>query len=106
MKIYVDIDETICNTDSRRDYSKSEPIKTNILAVNKLFEDGHEITYWSARGSGTGINWYDVTKAQFEKWGVKYHYLILGEKPLYDLLIDDKAINVNNIDEIQKYLND
>ena len=49
MKIYVDIDETICNTDSRRDYSKSEPIKTNILAVNKLFEDGHEITYWSAR---------------------------------------------------------
>tara|TARA_B100000131_G_scaffold312024_1_gene345620 strand:- start:510 stop:833 length:324 start_codon:yes stop_codon:yes gene_type:complete len=106
MKIFVDIDETICSNNSQRDYAKAKPIKTNILAVNKLFEDGHEITYWSARGSGTGIDWNDITKAQFKEWGVKYHFLILGKKPIYDLLIDDKAINTNNLDQIQKFIND
>ena len=61
---------------------------------------GNEITYWSARGSGTGVDWYNITKNQFKKWGVKYHFLILGEKPIYDLLIDDKALNISDIDRI------
>ena len=48
--------------------------------------------YWTARGSGTGIDWYDVTKKQLKSWGVKHHELRLG-KPVYDLFIDDKAMN-------------
>tara|TARA_B100000287_G_C20338345_1_gene664741 strand:- start:11 stop:328 length:318 start_codon:yes stop_codon:yes gene_type:complete len=100
MRIFVDIDETICTNDSDRDYSKAKPIRSNISKINKLFKKSHELTYWSARGSGTGIDWYSITKAQFKKWGVKYHYLILGEKPVDDLLIDDRAININALNDL------
>ena len=97
MKIFVDIDDTICTTNKDLDYSKAKPIERNIININKLFDMGHEITFWSARGSETGINWEDITRNQFKVWGVKYHKLILGEKPVFDLLIDDKAVNVNNL---------
>ena len=62
------------------------------------------MTYWSARGSCTGIDWYSVTRAQFKNWGVKYHHLILGDKPVYDLLFDDKALNVNNLDSLNIFI--
>ena len=60
---------------------------------------GHKITFWSARGSETGIDWEDITKKQFKVWGVKYHKLILGEKPVFDLLIDDRAVNVRDLNQ-------
>ena len=104
MKIFIDIDETICTNLVTRDYSKAKPIKKNISIMNKLYEEGHEITYWSARGTLTGIDWYDITRDQFAKWEVKYHHLILGEKPVYDLLIDDKAINTDQIENASNYI--
>ena len=93
MKIYVDIDETICFYKKERDYNLALPIKENIRKINKLFKEGHEITYWTARGTVTGIDWHDVTKKQLDEWGCKYHYLSVGKKPAYDLLICDKAVN-------------
>lgn len=95
MIIYIDIDETICVTPSDRDYSKAMPIVENIEKANKLYDEGHEITYWTARGTKSGIDWTDVTKKQLEEWGAKHHELKLG-KPYYDLFIDDK--NINTVD--------
>jgi len=92
MVIYVDIDETICKTESDRDYSKSKAIKNRIEKVNSLYDEGHTIIYWTARGTVTGLDWREVTEKQFKKWGVKYHDLKFG-KPAYDLFIDDKNIN-------------
>ena len=51
----------------------------------------------TARGSGTGIDWYDVTKKQLDLWGCKYHELSVGEKPVYDLLICDKTKRIEEI---------
>lgn len=90
--IYVDIDETICISPEDRDYSKSIPIQKNIKKINNMYDNGDKIVYWTARGTGSGICWRDVTEAQFEDWGVKYHELHFG-KPIYDLFIDDKNIN-------------
>ena len=92
MIIYVDIDETICETPENRDYSKAVPIKKNIEKINKLFSEGHTIVYWTARGSVTGIDWREVTETQFQEWGVKCHE-IKFQKPSYDLFICDKAMN-------------
>ena len=92
MIIYIDIDETICETPSDRDYKKSKPIKERIEKINFLYEKGNEIIYWTARGTGSGINWRETTEKQFLEWGVKYHDLHFG-KPIYDLFIDDKNIN-------------
>lgn len=93
MRIYVDIDETICYYESERDYNLALPIKENIDEINRLFDKGNEITYWTARGTVTGIDWYDVTHQQLTSWGCKWHHLSVGEKPAYDLLICDKAVN-------------
>tara|TARA_Y100001937_G_C7087800_1_gene316166 strand:+ start:889 stop:1197 length:309 start_codon:yes stop_codon:yes gene_type:complete len=91
MLIYVDIDETICESPEDRDYTKAQPIKERIEKINKLFDQGNTIVYWTARGTMTGIDWYQVTQKQFDIWGVKYHDLKMG-KPAYDLFIDDKNI--------------
>ena len=92
MVIYVDIDETIANTPESRDYSLSQPIKENIQTINELYDEGHTIVYWTARGSCSGIDWGDITGIQLNMWGAKYHELKM-KKPHYDLFICDKAIN-------------
>ena len=92
MIIYVDIDETICISPENRDYTLADPIVNNIQKINKLYDEGNKIVYWTARGTGSGIDWRSVTENQFETWGVKYHELHFG-KPIYDLFIDDKNIN-------------
>ena len=104
MLIYVDIDETICETPSSRNYVDAIPIKENILKINELYDRGHSIYYWTARGTVTLKDWRQVTEDQFKEWGVKYHKLMFG-KPAFDLLIDDKALNsLNHFDEINDYI--
>jgi hypothetical protein len=92
MIIYVDIDETICISPPSRDYSLATPIQKRINKINELYDNGDTIVYWTARGTGSGIDWREVTEKQFSEWGVKFHKLRLG-KPVYDLFIDDKNIN-------------
>ena len=94
MVFIVDIDETICNTPESRDYRQATPIIKNIKKINDLYDRGHEIIYWTARGTGSGIDWREVTETQFENWGVKYHRLRFN-KPIYDLFICDKAVNTS-----------
>ena len=97
MKVYVDIDETICFYSGKRDYIEALPMPDNIKKINKLFDENNIIIYWSARGTVTGIDWYEVTKKQLKDWGCRYHDLILGEKPDYDLLICDKTKRIEEI---------
>lgn len=59
--------------------------------MNDLYDKGHTVIYWTARGTETEINWRDITEKQFQEWGIKYHELRFG-KPAYDVLIDDRAI--------------
>ena len=98
--IFVDIDETICTSSeeksSGRDYTNSKPINQNIEKINKLFEQGNKIIYWTARGSKSGIDWKEVTKKQLDLWGVKYHELRC-DKPFYDLFIDDKSLRIEEL---------
>ena len=90
--VYIDIDNTICAT-CGMNYTDSVPIQLNIDKVNKMYDSGNYIiTYWTARGVKTGINWTKLTEKQLNRWGVKYHYLKL-DKPPYDIFIDDKSIN-------------
>tara|TARA_R110002020_G_scaffold20838_4_gene70682 strand:+ start:2361 stop:2660 length:300 start_codon:yes stop_codon:yes gene_type:complete len=98
MIIYVDIDETICVTPANRDYTRSRPIEENINKINTLYNEGHTIIYWTARGCESGKNYHDLTNEQLNDWGAKRHELKMG-KPMYDLFICDKAINSNQFFE-------
>lgn len=92
----VDIDGTICSVhldeNNDVDYSKSKPFVDRIEKMNKLYDEGHEVHYYTARGSASGIDRSEITNKQMKEWGVKYTSLTL-KKPHYHLWIDDKAIN-------------
>ena len=97
----VDIDETICFYPGERRYDLSEPSYENINKINKLYDDGWIVVYWTARGSVSKTDYYDHTKEQLDSWGCKYHDLITGTspnpKPHFDLVIDDKAKRIEEI---------
>jgi hypothetical protein len=95
MIIYVDIDETICHYEDLREYPLALPILENIKKINDLYDAGHTVVYWTARGAKTGIDWTKLTHQQLKDWGAKYTDCCLG-KPDYDLFICDKAINSNS----------
>mgnify|MGYP001102426641 FL=1 len=97
MKVFVDIDETICFYDGERHYPNAIPNVENIAKINKLYDNGNDITYWTARGTVTGLDWMEVTTKQLNKWGCKYHKLSVGEKPAYDLLICDKTKRIEEL---------
>jgi len=100
MKTYVfDIDGTICKKQKDEDYSLSLPIVSRIKKINKLFDAGNKIIFFTARGMGRNYGdvgkcykeFYDLTNKQLVDWRVKYHKLILG-KPSADIYVDDKGI--------------
>jgi hypothetical protein len=91
MKYTVDIDNTICETQGN-DYPNSKPLLDRIQKINELYDSGHEIHYWTARGSNSGVDWLQLTLQQLETWSCKYTTAKTG-KPAYDVWIDDKAIN-------------
>jgi len=104
MNIFVDIDDTICFYDDKltkfslgRDYSSAIPNYENIAKINKLYDEGNKITYWTARGYVTGIDWFEITKGQLDSWKCKYHDISVGEKPAYELLICDKTKRIEEI---------
>jgi len=89
-----DIDGTIC-TDTDGDYASAKPFKSRIDHVNALYAAGKVISFFTARGSTTGIDWRALTEEQLAEWSVSYHTLIMG-KPYADLFIDDKAIRADD----------
>jgi len=100
MNIYVDIDETICQYKGIREYHLASPDKKAIKKINKLFNEGHTITYWTARGSVDTLlrdTYEHLTKEQLKIWGCRYHHLSVGEKPPYDLLICDRTKRIEEI---------
>jgi len=104
--IYViDIDGTICDKPECRedgDYETSIPKLDRIQKINALYDEGHTIKYFTARGMGRYDNsrilaqkhFQDLTYVQLKSWGCKFHQLILG-KPAGDIYIDDKGVNAN-----------
>ena len=103
----VDIDETICFYSEKRRYDLAQPSHENIAKINKLYDEGWHIVYWTARGGSeksrkNGKCYYDFTWKQLESWGCKFHDLSTGtkgqyQKPPYDLVVDDKAKRIEEL---------
>lgn len=93
--IYVDIDGTICTL--VKDYNYAEPIREHIDKINKLYDEGNQIIYYTARGQVTKRDWSDLTLKQLNEWGCKFHELIMNKKPHYDLYICDKSIRIEEL---------
>jgi hypothetical protein len=96
MIYFFDIDDTICYyTSNNLNYELAIPYLDRIKKINDLYDNGHTIIYWTARGTKTGINWFHITYKQLISWNCKFHELRMN-KPVYDFFIDDKNINSSN----------
>tara|TARA_R100000808_G_scaffold24949_2_gene59780 strand:+ start:5331 stop:5810 length:480 start_codon:yes stop_codon:yes gene_type:complete len=105
--VLVDIDETICFYSGKRQYNLAEPNQENINKINKLYDEGWYVVYWTARGGSQksislGKCYYEFTWKQLESWGCKFHDLSTGSKgkyikPACDMVIDDKAKRIEEI---------
>jgi hypothetical protein len=99
---FIDIDDTIATyTNNKKinglpDYTSSIPIKKNVEKINKLYDEGNVIIYYSARGSLTKYDFYKMTKKQLTLWEAKFHYLRI-DKPYFDILIDDRTKRIEEI---------
>lgn len=101
---FVDIDETICFYEGARVYEHAVPSMENIAKINRLFNEGWIIVYWTARGSTQPDNrermeyLRHLTLTQLKSWGALFDRLEMGDKkPLYDLVVDDKAKRIEEI---------
>lgn len=98
----VDVDDCI-SKHINRDYENAIPYLSVIEKINNLYNQGHIIKLFTARGMVSSNG--DIVLARqkneiiLKKWldknNVFYHELIFG-KPLYDCFIDDKAINLRD----------
>ena len=86
MEIRVDIDETLCCNSPA---GVNEPVNSIIAKVNRFGDEGHTIVLWTSRPE----SFREETEAELEAWNVWYDELIM-DKPSFDLLVDDKAVNV------------
>lgn len=97
--VLVDIDETICFYSGERRYDLAEPKPENIAKINRLYDEGWIVVYWTARGSRSGVDYAEFTENQLKSWGCRFHELRCGaaHKPHFDLLIDDKSKRIEEI---------
>lgn len=113
--IAFDLDDVLCfrpeefteKLEGVQRYHYCQPLPKMIEKCNALYDKGYYIKIFTARGmtifegdiERIYKELYILTESQLIRWGVKYHELILG-KPHYDLFIDDKAINVFDINDL------
>lgn len=103
MRIFVDLDHTLCFPDesygqNRDKYRFAAPNEAIISRVNTWYRQGHEIVIYTARRMKTHNG--DVARVKEDvgqltrNWlaehKVLYDELMFG-KPYYDMLIDDKT---------------
>lgn len=66
------------------DYLKSRPIIDKIEELNKLYEEGHDIHYWTNRGiNNISKSYHFLTYRQLHEWKVNYCSISIG-KPTFN----------------------
>lgn len=89
----IDIDGTICDDIKNEDshlYLEAKPIDGSIEQINKWYEEGNTITFFTAREEKDRA----VTALWLFKNGVRYHGLIMGKPRCVN--DDDEYIWIDN----------
>ena len=84
--ILIDIDGTICTEERTFERPLAKPLPNAKEKINALYDAGHTIIFWTARG------WeqYKVTEKWLKDNNFKYHQILMG-KPQATIFIDDRA---------------
>jgi len=113
--IAFDLDDVLCirtsNVGDIEKYKSCQPVDKMIELCNQCYESGYKVVIFTARGMSTQkgnvhdvySKLYQLTIDQLSQWGVKYDQLVMG-KIHYDILIDDKALNSEDVKDIDTIL--
>ena len=119
MKIIAfDIDDVLLIRDKNNDFKSIEkykfciPIPHNVDLINQCYENGYYIKLYTSRGmTSLGGNLSEIqekispiTIETLQKYNIKYNELIFG-KEHFDLLIDDKALNISEVKSFEDIKN-
>jgi capsule biosynthesis phosphatase len=105
----LDVDGTICQAEKREDgtydYHNAIPFPRVIDRINDLYDQGHTITLFTARGmrthKGNVKKIKESVQPVLEEWlaknGIKYHELIVG-KPWGEnvFYVDDRGLSLKS----------
>lgn len=114
--IAFDLDGTLCDRPDNLEhlgpnkYLYCTPNIEMINILNELSDKGHNIIIYTARGMGqfngdvkrVYDELYLLTEKSLNDWGVKYHKIVMG-KIDFDILIDDKAIGIEDLEKIRNF---
>jgi hypothetical protein len=90
--ISIDLDGILAKPISPDNYEHAQPIKENIEKVNRLFDAGHRIVIYTARG----WHGYDLIERWLRRHGVKYSQIVCGK--LYaHAYIDDFSKDLHDL---------
>lgn len=92
--IAVDLDGTLCVGESWNEDDEPKPLTKRIEFINDLYKKGAHIIIYTARFPSM----YQMTFAWLIKHGVLFHGIAMGKKCGADLYIDDKCINIKDLD--------
>ncbi|MGA2656305.1 MAG: HAD family acid phosphatase [Verrucomicrobiota bacterium] len=90
----IDIDGTALTQQKPGEYAKCQPIPGAVEFINKLYENGHQIVFFTSRN----FKYMQQTHEQLRGFGFKYHHLDMG-KPHGDIIIDDRAVRFKSWSE-------
>lgn len=91
-----DIDGVVAHLSPDNNYSLAKPNVEVIDKINNLYDSGHYIVLFTARGSKTGKDWESITVQQMKDWQVKFNEIRFG-KPFADYYIDDRMLSVHQL---------
>lgn len=96
MRYVFDLDGTICEEMPTFERFLANPKQAVVDKINTLYENGHTIIIFTARSWAE----YDITKQWLEKYCISYDLLMCG-KVIYDVWVDDRALNVTDIERLK-----
>jgi CMP-N-acetylneuraminic acid synthetase len=98
-----DIDGVIATLTPGNDYAQAGPRLAIIELLRRLYDAGHRIILFTARGTMTGMDWRRLTVLQLQQWDVPFHELRFG-KPAADFYIDDRMLSFDELDRTARRL--
>lgn len=94
MKVFVSIDSIIKNLPklgSSLDYKNIKPQYDSIEKINKMYDDGDVIIYYTPKGLNPDIDWENFIYKKLIKWGCSFNDIICEfEKNSLDSMVDSK----------------
>ncbi len=90
--IAVDMDGVLCSGEFWGDKKPIPNLKV-IKYFNNLYKKGAHVIIYTARNP----KWYALTQIWLDEYGVMYHGIAMMKKIGADLYIDDRAINIEDL---------